>query len=180
MTAALLGLIAAINPAAAVAALATDRRTNRPGAVAAGGAIAAVVLLALAAAGDSILDVLDVNLGTYQLGAGAAVGFAGIRWLVFGPATTAEEPESDRGLTGYVAFPALITPAAAALAISVGAEDGVGEAIAGIVIGVVAGTVGLYYRRSISRNVVTALVRLLGAIAVVIGIALAVNGVRTL
>ena len=180
MTLALLGLIATINPAAASLALVRDRRTDRPASVATGAAVAAVVLVALAAASGPVLDALDVNLGTYRLGAGVVIVVAGLRWLVMGAVPPVEEPEGDRRLAGFVAFPVLITPGATALALSVGAEHGTARAAIAVGVAVVLGGVGVYLRRSIPHLLALGLVRLLGAAATVVGVIVAVDGIRTL
>lgn len=180
MILALLGFLAAVNPAAAAVALVRDRRTDRPRSVTAGTLVALVLLVALAAASDPILDVLDVNLGTYRLGAGIVLALAGVRWLVAGPVAAVAEPEEDRRLAGFVAFPVLFTPGAAALAVSVGAEHGTAVAASTAAVAVVLGGLGLYLRRSLPHLLMNGLVRMLGAMATVVGVIVAVDGVRTL
>ncbi len=180
MIIALLGFVATVNPAAAALALVRDRRTDRPRSVTAGVVVATAVLVALAAAADPILDLLDINLGTYRLGAGVVIAVAGLRWLVAGAAPACEEPDEDRRLAGFVAFPVLLTPGAVTLAVSVGAEHGWIEAAVGIVVAVVLGGLGLYLRRSMPHLFMAGLVRMLGAAATVLGVIIAVDGVRTL
>lgn len=180
MLLALLGFLATVNPPAAAVALVRDRRTDRPRSVIAGTAVAAAVLVGLAAAADPILDLLDIDLGTYRLGAGVVIAVAGLRWLVAGAAPAAEEPDEDRRLAGYVAFPVLLTPGAVVLAVSVGAEHGWIDAAVGVLVAVVLGGVGLYLRRSMPHLLMAGLVRMLGAAATVLGVAIAVDGIRTL
>ena len=180
MILALLGFLATVNPAAAALALIRDRRTDRPRSVAAGVAVAVAVLVVLAAAADPILDLLDINLGTYRLGAGVVIAVAGLRWLVAGAAPACPEPDEDRRLAGFVAFPVLLTPGAVVLAVSVGAEHGTLEAAVGIVVAAVLGGLGLYLRRSVPHLFVAGLVRMLGAAATVLGVVVAVDGIRTL
>lgn len=180
MTLALLGFLATVNPAAAALALHRDRRTDRPRSVVAGVVLAGAVLIALAAAADPLLDLADIDLGTYRLGAGIVITVAGLRWLVAGAVPACEEPDDDRRLAGFVAFPVLLTPGAVVLSVSVGAEHGaVGAAIAAIIAVVLAG-LGLYLRRSLPHLLMIGLVRLLGAAATVVGIVVAVDGIRTL
>ena len=63
---------------------------------------------------------------------------------------------------------------------SVGAEHGaVGAAVAAVIAVVLAG-LGLYLRRSLPHLLMIGLVRLLGAAATVIGIVVAIDGIRTL
>ena len=122
MIAAIVAFLAACNPAAALVALAHDRRTDRPIPVLAGAAAALAALVVAGAASQPILDVLDVNLGTFRVGAGAVLVVSGLRWLFAGAPRDAIEPDTDLRLAGFVAFPTLLTPAAAVLAVSVGAE----------------------------------------------------------
>ena len=180
MTLALLGLLATVNPAAAALAMVRDRRTDRPTSVAAGTAVAALVLVAIGAAADGVLDALDVSLGTYRLGAGVVIAVAGLRWLAVGAAAPVEEPDDDRRLAGFVAFPVLLTPGAAAIALSVGAEHGTAATATAAVVAVGLGGLGIYLRRSVPHLLALGLVRLLGAIAVVVGVIVSVDGIQTL
>jgi small neutral amino acid transporter SnatA (MarC family) len=177
---AVIAFLVAVNPGAASAALARDWRTDRPAPVALGTGLAVVLLAALAGLADPILDVLDLNLGTYRLGAGVVIATAGLRALVERARRGADEPTTDVRLTGYVFFPTLVTPAAAVLAIAVGADEGLLTATLAAAIAVVAGGLGVYYRRRIPELLAGALVRLLGAGAVIIGVALAFDGIKTL
>lgn len=180
MTLALIGLLAAVNPAAAAATIARDRRTDRPVPVGIGVAAAVVALAVLAAVSDTVLEALDVNLGTYRLGAGVVLVFAGIRWLVTGTGAPATEPETDLGLAAFVTFPTLVTPGAAALAISIGAEHGVGRVAVGAAVAAVLGGLGVFRRRTLPPAMIAGAVRFLGGVTAVIGVILAVDGVKTL
>lgn len=180
MILALLGFLSTVNPAGAAVALVRDRRTDRPRSVTAGTLGALLVLVALAAASEPVLDALDVSLGTYRLGAGIVIAMAGVRWLVAGPVAAVPEPEDDRRLAGFVAFPVLLTPGAVVLAVSVGAEHGTASAAWTAAVAVVLGGVGLYVRRSLPHLLMNGLVRLLGAVATVVGVIVAVDGIRTL
>jgi small neutral amino acid transporter SnatA (MarC family) len=142
--------------------------------------VAGLVLLAVAAAADPLLEVLDVNLGTYRLGAGVVVAVAGLRWLAVGAPSDTAEPATDLRLGGFVAFPILVTPAAAVLAPSIGAEHGASVAAVAVVVAVVLGGLGVYFRRRIPALFAQGLVRLLGAVAVVVGVIVAFDGIRTL
>jgi small neutral amino acid transporter SnatA (MarC family) len=177
---AVLTLLVALNPAAASVALERDWRTDRPLPVVLGAIGAAVVLVVLAAASEPLLDALDVNLGTYRLGAGVVVVVAGLRWLAVGAPSGTTEPMNDTRLAGFVAFPTLLTPAAAVIAVSVGAEHGTGVAAVATAVAVVLGGLGVYYRRRIPALLTQGLVRLLGAGAIVVGVIVAIDGIRTL
>ena len=180
MITAALALLVAVNPAAASLSLARDWRTDRPMPVLAGTVVAGVVLVALAGLADPILDALDVNLGTFRLGAGVVLTIAGLRWLAVGAPASTQEPLNDARLAGFVFFPTLLTPGAAVVAVSVGAEEGLSVAAAAVAVAVVVGGIGVYFRRRIPELLAQGLVRLFGAGAVVTGIVIAVDGVRTL
>jgi small neutral amino acid transporter SnatA (MarC family) len=178
--AALIAFLVACNPAAALVALAHDRRTDRPLPVVAGAVAALTALVVAAALSDSILDVLDINLGTYRVGAGAVLVVSGLRWLFAGAPRDAIEPETDLRLAGFIAFPTLLTPAAAVLAISVGAEDGTATVAVAAGIAITLGALGVYLRRSVPVALATAGVRLIGAGTIIVGVGLIIDGLRTL
>lgn len=180
MLAATIAFIVACNPAAALVALAHDRRTNRPIPVIAGTAAALAGLVVAAGVADPLLDLLDLNLGTYRVGAGAVLVAAGLRWLFLGAPHDAIEPETDMRLAGFVAFPTLLTPGAAALAVSVGAEEGVAVVAGAAAVAVVLGGLGVYLRRQVPVALAAALVRLIAAGTVVVGVGLVVDGLKTL
>jgi multiple antibiotic resistance protein len=178
--AAIVAFLAACNPAAALVALAHDRRTDRPLPVIAGAVAALTALLVAAAASRPILDVLDVSLGTYRVGAGVVLVVSGLRWLFSGAPRDAIEPDTDLRLAGFVAFPTLLTPAAAVLAVSVGAEEGTLTVLGAAGLAIVAGAAGVYLRRSVPVALAGAGVRLIGAVTIIVGAGLVVDGLRTL
>lgn len=180
MLTAIVAFLLTCNPAAATVALAHDRRTDRPVPILGGSAAAALALAAVGAGADPILDVLEVSLGTFRIGAGVVVAVSGLRWLVAGAPKDAIEPETDLRLAGFVAFPTLLTPAAAVLAVAIGADDGLGAVAVGAGIAIALGGAGIYARRSIPHALALAGVRLVGAGAIVVGAGLLVDGLRTL
>lgn len=180
MTAAIVAFLLAVNPAAAARAFTRDRRPDRPVPITIGWAVAMAVLAALAAASGPMLDALDLSDGTFRLGAGVVVGAVGLRWLVFGAPDGVPEPDTSGALAGFIAFPVLLTPGAAVLAVSVSAGDGFATAAAGAAAGTAVGALTVLLRRRLPQSVLAALVRLLGAGAVVIGIGVAVDGVQTM
>ena len=180
MMTAVLAFLVALNPAAASVALARDWRTDRPVPVLVGTVAAVATFVALAAAADPLLEVLDLNLGTFRLGAGVVLLVAGMRWLAVGAPMGTTEPMNDNRLAGFVFFPTLLTPGAAVVAISVGHADGVVTAgVAAAVVTLIAG-LAVYYRRRVPELLAQGLVRVFGAGSVVVGIGLAVDGIRTL
>ena len=180
MIPAVLSLLVAVNPAAASVALARDWRTDRPFPVLVGTLAAAGILAALAGGAGPLLDALDVNLGTFRLGAGVVLTVAGIRWLAVGAPMGTTEPMNDNRLAGFVCFPTLLTPGAAVVAVSVGDEMGFVTALAAIAVAIVLGGLGVYYRRRVPELLAQGLVRLLGGGAILLGIILAIDGIRTL
>ncbi len=180
MTSAILAFLVAVNPAASARAFTRDRRPDRPVAIAIGAAIAVAILVALAAASETLLDALDLSAGTFRLGAGVVVAVTGLRWLVLGPSEGVAEPDSGRALSGFVAFPTLLTPGAAVLAVTVRLSDGLGTAVVGASVGAAAGAAALLWRRRVPVVIGAALVRIIGAAAVVIGIGIGVDGVQTM
>lgn len=180
MLTALIAFIIAGNPASALSALGQDWRTDRPIPVLAGALAAVGTLVGLAAASEQILELLAVNLGTYRVGAGVVVALAGLRWLLLGSPKPAEEPATDFRLGGYIFFPTLITPAVAVLAVAIGAEDGTAVAAVGAAVTVILGAAAVYQRRRVPFALGGALVRVVGAGGVVVGVGLVVDGIKTL
>lgn len=180
MTTTLIAFLVACNPANALSALGFDRRTDRPIPVIAGTVAAIATIAALAVASTPVLEALGLNLGTYRVGAGVVVAAAGLRWLVSGTPKPAEEPATDLRLGGYIFFPTLTTPASVVLAVSAGVERGALETTIAATICILLGAIGVYERRRMPVALAGALVRLLGAGAVVIGIGLVVDGIKTL
>lgn len=144
-----------------------------------GGAVAAVgVAAALAGLSDPILDALAVNLGTFELGAAVVVGAIGARQLV--GTLPRPFPPSDTPVVGLVpvAFPAMLRPGLAAVAVSSGAAAGTVAVLAGAAV-----ACGLAAAAVLARARGAALggaARLLGALAVIVAVALGVDGVKTL
>jgi small neutral amino acid transporter SnatA (MarC family) len=181
-----LGVLAAfvviINPVRAVASIAPALlRTGRAVAVV-GATVAAAVGIALAALHDQILDLLSVSAPTFRIGAGLVIAAMGLRALLLAP-----EPWTE-GIAGGrlaalvpIAFPVLITPELAVGAVAFGADEGTGITVAGILLGlVVAAALGSWPRMADDRPRPPWLVpvgRLLGAGAVVVGVARVVSGV---
>ncbi len=145
-------------------------------------AVAVAALLSLAAAGllavlsEPILEALNVSGSSSRIAAGAAVLVVGTRDLFIQP--PAPKPALDGWRAGIspMAFPVILTPALAILAISAGSERGAGTAVgligaAILVVAVIAvsNIRGTYWR--------TATV---GSAGVVFGTLLLLNGVTAI
>lgn len=131
------------------------------------------LLLVLSAA--TILDALDITDETWRLGAGVVAGLAGARALI---APKLGEMPAAKGM-GFlpIAFPLLLTPQLVVLAILFGATEPVAAAWGFLTVGVAVGVAvgGLRLR---TPGLWLALARFLGAVLVVLGIALVVAGIR--
>lgn len=145
-------------------------------------AVTVATLLSLAAVGllavlsDPILESLNVSGSSSRIAAGAAVLVVGIRDLFIQP------PSPEPALQGWragivpIAFPVILTPALAFLAISAGSERGAATAVAAIGVAILVVAVlavsnirGTYWR--------TATV---GSAGVVFGTLLLLNGVTAI
>jgi small neutral amino acid transporter SnatA (MarC family) len=171
----LLAFVAAVNPCRLRLVL-PDRRA----AVALGCAVAVGAVAAIAALGGGLLDALDISPETFRLGAAVVLALEGARALVF--ARPAAEPELQ-GLKAAlvpVAFPLLLSPGVVALAVAAGGDGVEGEAVASLAIAcglVLAATLVPRDRRA-ADALLLAGGRLLGALEIVAGVALAVDAVR--
>jgi small neutral amino acid transporter SnatA (MarC family) len=157
----LLLVLAAMNPPV-VAALAADRtQAQRSGAAL---LVVAGALLLLGTT-DSILEALGITIGTYRLGAGVVVLVAAIVALVRG----APEP-SEGGALGAYARPGLL-----AVAVALGTGNWWRPAVAVLLVVPLCEVC-----RHASPAGRSALARLGGGLGVVLAVALAVDGVKTL
>jgi small neutral amino acid transporter SnatA (MarC family) len=167
-------LVAAVNPCRLRLVL-PDRRI----AVALGALIALASVAAIAAVGGVLLDALDVSPESFRLGAAVVLALEGARALVL--ARPGAEPELA-GLGAAlvpVAFPLLLSPGVVALAVAAGGDDVEAEALGALVLAfalVLAAT--LVRRGERSDALLAAGGRLLGALEIAAGVALAVGAIR--
>jgi small neutral amino acid transporter SnatA (MarC family) len=164
---AVLAVLAAWNPPATAISLGSPSRGR-----AVGLAVAAAVGIALAAFGETLLDLLDLTTPTFRTAAGVVVAVSGAAH-VWG--RTAIPVEGDGVFGGAVAglYPA---PVFAAIAAGV---DAAWLPAAGAVVASAALSWWLATRAGDDRAVTSWAVRLVGAVAVLIGVAMVVSGVRT-
>jgi small neutral amino acid transporter SnatA (MarC family) len=174
-------LLLALNPCRAAFAVPRAGRSLRAvaGLAVAGGMIGGLVVCAAAAAGDPLLDALDVSEPSFRIAAGTVAVLAGAGDL-FRP-TPAPEP----ALAGWraalipVAIPAVARPALAVMALGAGADRGVLVGVGAMAMGVALLTglaVGWPTEGPGGRGLRWAS-RLLAAALVACGVTLAVDGV---
>jgi small neutral amino acid transporter SnatA (MarC family) len=170
-------LLAVVNPAAVAVALwpREPLRTMLPA-----GLVAAVVAAALAACSGPLLDALDVSPPTAQVATAILVGIMAAVRFVRGPTPVGDEGPADgaRRIALPLLFPVLVTPQLALAAVAVGADAGGAVATFGAVLGAglaVAAAV-VAKRRELPWRVGA---RFVDAGAVVLALALAVDGVKT-
>ncbi len=170
-----LAAVCATNPFR-VAACAPTRADIRRKAIAVATALSLVAVGSLAVLSEVILEWLNVSGSSSQIAAGAAVLLVGIRDLFMQP------PSPEPGLKGWragivpMAFPVILTPALAILAISASSERGtatavgvIGAAILLVAVIVIGNVRGTYLRTAT-----------FGSAGVVCGTLLLLNGVTAI
>ncbi len=167
-------LVAAVNPCRLRLVL-----PERVAAVALGCLVALGAVAAIAALGGALLDALDISPESFRLGAALVLVLEGARALVF--ARPAPEPELAGLKAGLVpvAFPLLLTPGVVALAVAAGGDDVEPEAVAALAIAC-AFTLAftLVPRGGRADALLAAGARLLAALEIAAGVALAVGAIR--
>ena len=169
-------LLVAVNPPAMMAALGAARPRRE---LALAAALATAVATGAAWVSAPLLDVLDVTVPTFQVATAVVVGVAGVRWLALGPWALPEDTR-QRGWRRVIVpllVPVLVTPQLVAASISVGADRGVAIVAAGAGVAMALTWVAALARhRGAAWSVAS---RFVGLLAVVVALALAVDGVRT-
>jgi small neutral amino acid transporter SnatA (MarC family) len=175
-----IAVAAATNPTRIWAALPSRPARLAASAVAAVTTVVAVV--ALAALATPLLDALEISASTLRVGTGIVIAVVGLHDLVARPPRA--EPALVDWRAGLVplAFPLLLNPALGAAAITSGADHGLVVPIVAAIIGtgtlvVLAATTSATPR---AERLLGALGRTTGAALIVLGIALAVDGVFSL
>ena len=176
----MLMVLAATNPAAGALSLAwrpSNRDQWRPRMMLA--VAAAVGLLWLVAAlSDPILDGLSVTTGTWRLATSVPFAIAGVRWMVFPARPIHDEPRAGTQMA-LIALTVLFTPQLVAVVLATAAHDGTLRTMAGVVLAAIA-TVALLWFRATPTPLLSVVARLLGGIAIVLAIALGVDGTQTI
>lgn len=174
MTLLIIAFVTAVNPFRTRPVL-----PSRLDAVAIGAAVAFVVAVVLAAGADSMLDWLSSSPEAFRIGAGGVLAVSGVSAMV---RPRPEEPSLAGAAAGVVpvAFPLLVTPAWAVLAISYGADRGVGDvAIGGVIaLAAVIAAAAVPLGSNVSRSVWSWLGRMTGAALVVVAVVLIIDGIK--
>jgi small neutral amino acid transporter SnatA (MarC family) len=162
-------MLAALNPAARAARLRhlDDRRALL------GALVTVAVVAAIAGLSGPLLDAGDISGPNVRVAAGLVLTAAGLVELVRGRGPEQDLPPGPWAAVVPVAFPVLLQPQVGLLALSAGADHGVAvtalAALGALVVFLAAGRVG--------TALLIPLGRLLGAMGVVAGTALVVDGV---
>lgn len=170
----LLALLAAINPPRLRPHL--DART-RPAHALAAAAIVLVVGALLIGFADDILDALDITVETWHIGAGVVGLLVGARVVVAPGLRGIEMPDGRVAAVAPFAFPLLFTPQLAVLVVLLGATDSKPAAIGWLAtaLALSVGVAALPHRRP---GLWPAAARFLGALLVILSVALIVAGIR--
>jgi small neutral amino acid transporter SnatA (MarC family) len=167
-------LVAAVNPCRLRLAL-----PDRTGAVVLGALLALGAVAAIAALGGALLDALDVSPESFRLGAALVLALEGARALVLPRPGAEPELPGLRAAVVPVAFPLLLSPGVVALAVAAGGGDVEPELLAALALALaLALAVTLVGRSARSDALLAAGGRLLGALEIAAGIALAVGAIR--
>lgn len=151
----------------------------RPGVLAGGAVLAFGVVAALAGWSGPLLRSLEITPETFRIASGfAAVIAAGVVLAVPRPAAE-PVPRGWRAAVWPVAFPLLLGPEVLALAVATGTQEGVRATLgaAGVALAALL-ALGFLPRRPLPDRVVLWLSRVLGAVLLLVGIWLAVDGIR--
>lgn len=174
-TAALLGVLLAVNPPAVALTWLPQLPERRAQAFRAL-AVGLVVLWAAALLSGPVLDGLNITIPTYRLAASAVLGFTGVRWMLTTKTELTEPVAAGVGGTAVLAL-ALLTPAPVLVALSAGADGGVVAALVSIAVAI-AVTLALTTTTP-PRWLLQALTRLLGAAALATAVATGLDAART-
>ncbi len=170
----LLALVASTNPCRARLVL-----PERRAAVALGALIALGSAAGVAAVGGAFLDALDITPETFRLASAVVLAIEGARALVL--ARPAREPELS-GLGAAlvpVAFPLLLTPGVVMLSLTAGGDDDVALAAGALVVAfALVLLTTLVPRGARADALLSAGGRLLGAVEIAVGVALAVDSLH--
>ncbi len=142
------------------------------------GGVTLAVAAVLAAFASGLLDLLHVSTSTFRVGAGLVIAVVGVHDLAAGA------PKPEPALAGWragfvpLAFPLLVNPALGAAALMGGADHGVATPAVATFVG--AAILVVLSTTTEHGRVMRGAGRFVGAALVILGIALAVDGVFSL
>lgn len=151
----------------------------RMGLLASGAAVGVVALVALAAVAQSLLDALEISPETFRIAAGLVLVVVAVRMLFVSVPPAEPIPDGARAALWPVAYPRVISPETITLVLTTAASDGVGAMLPGLVgaTGVLV-ALGVIRTGSLSERILANLGRVLAVALVLVGIWLALQGVR--
>jgi small neutral amino acid transporter SnatA (MarC family) len=165
----LVAFAAVVNPCRTRLAYAGPRST-----LALGCAVALAAGAGLAALGSAALDAIDVSPESFRLAAGLVLAVEGARTLVWPRPSAEPEPGGRAGALVPVAFPLLLQPGVVALALAAGGDETAGPAIPALAAALALAAAAGALRPG---SLLVAGSRLLGALELAAGVALAVDAI---
>ena len=172
----LLGL-AVVNPARTRVLLGARSASKRSAATALGAVVAVAIAGMLAAVATPLIEAMDVAPETFRIAAAMIITLSGIITIA-APLSAAEAMSGDRrDALIPVAYPILLGPAPVLAWLVVGVDEGVWTTLAVAAGGYVASAAVAGFPTG-RRSGWVAAARLIAAIAVVLGVALVIDGVR--
>ncbi len=175
----LLVLVAA-NPAATALSLAwrpSNRDRWRPRLMAAT-AVGVGLLWLMAVLSEPFLETLSVTVGTWRLATALPLAVGGLRCMLWPAKPVFDEPRAGIQVA-LIALTGFFTPQLVAVVVATAAHDGTLRTMLGVVVAAIAVAV-LLWVRSVPDGLMVVITRLLGGIAVVLAIALGVDGTKTI
>ena len=172
--------LAAVNPARSRLGVPEEVNGRARMALLGGGTVIGVsVLTGIAAASRPLLDALDISPETFRIAAGFVLVIVAA-WMIFVPVPDEEPvPVGAAAAVWPIAFPRVISPETITLALSTGASDGLGLTVAGLAVAN-AVLLGLGWVRAgpTSGRGLASIGRVLAVVLVLVGVWLAIQGVR--
>ena len=177
---AIVAYLAAVNPVRTRLGIPeNDSGGARMGLLVPGTTIGVLTLVGIAAASGPVLDAVEISPETFRIAAGFVLVIVAT-WMMFSPIPTLEPvPDGFASWFWPVAYPRVISPETIILTLSIGASDGLGSVWPGL--GLAAGVLvalGLLRVGPMTGRVMSSLGRVAAMILVVVGVWLAIQGVR--
>lgn len=177
---AIVAYLAALNPVRTRLGIPqNDNGGARMGLLGPGTAIGVVTLVGIAAVSGPVLDAVEISPETFRIAAGFVLVIVAT-WMMFVP-IPASEPVPDGVAARFwpVAYPRVISPETITLTLTIGASDGLESVLPGL--GLAAGmllALGPLRMGPLTGRVMSSLGRVAAVILVVVGVWLAIQGVR--